>query len=88
MHDWKPALELTIAQLDDKDCAGLHADAARRLGDLFTQLTDEQFRADLLPVIKANKRGRELLAKYAAFESDTNPLLYMRAWLSQQLAAK
>jgi outer membrane protein assembly factor BamD (BamD/ComL family) len=88
MHDWKPALELTIAQLDDKNCAGLHADAARRLGDFFTQLTDEQFRADLLPVIKANKRGRELLAKYAAFESDTNPLLYMRAWLSQQLAAK
>ena len=57
LRDWKTALELTVAQLDDKDCAGLHGDAARRLGELFTQLTDERYRADLLPVIKASKRG-------------------------------
>ena len=88
MHDWKIALDLTVSQLDDPTCVGLHADAARRLGELFTQLTDERFRADLLPVIRAGKRGRELLGKFAAYESDTNPLLYMRAWLRGQLAGK
>ena len=88
LHDWKTALELTIAQLDDKNCAGLDGDAARRLGELFTQLTDERCRADLLPVIRASKRGRELLEKYVAFESDTHPLRYMKAWLHEQLVAK
>ena len=65
MHDWKTALELTVAQF-----------------------ADERHRADLLPVIKANRRGRELLAKYVAAESDAHPLHYMKAWLREPLAAK
>ncbi len=88
VRDWKTALELTLALLEDKDSVDLHDDAAQRLGKLFTQLTDDRFRADVLPIIKENKRGRELLARYAARESDSNPLFYMRAWLSEQLAAK
>jgi hypothetical protein len=87
LRDWKTALELTIAQLDDKDCAGLRDEAARRLGELFTLLTDERYRADLLPVIKTSQRGRALLEKYVAVESDTNPLRYMKVWVREQLAA-
>jgi hypothetical protein len=43
---------------------------------------------DILAVIKPNKRARELLGKYLAFESDTHPLLYLKTWLREQLAAK
>jgi hypothetical protein len=35
---------------------GLHADAARRLGEFFPRPTDERFCTDLLPVIRACKR--------------------------------
>ena len=87
LHDWKPALELTLAQLDDKDAGALKGTAANRLGDMFAQLADEKHRADLLPVIKANARGRALLATYLADESDAHPLRYMKVWLRVQLAA-
>ena len=88
MHDWKTALELTVAQFDDKEAGALFTSAANRLGDIFAQLADEKYRADLLPVIRANKRGRELLAKYLADESNAHPLRYMKAWLREQLAAR
>ena len=88
MRDWKTALELTIAQFDEKDAGALFTSAANRLGEIFAQLADEKHRADLLPVIKASKRDRELLAKYVADESDAHPLRYMKAWLREQLAAK
>ena len=88
MHDWKTALELTVAQFDDREAGALFTSAANRLGDIFAQLADEKYRADLLPVIRANKRGRELLAKYLADESNAHPLRYMKAWLREQLAAR
>ena len=88
MHEWKTALELTVAQFDDKDAGALFTSAANRLGEIFAQLAEEKYRADLLPVIKANARGRELLAKYIADESDAHPLRYMKAWLREQLGAK
>ena len=88
MHDWQTALDLTLAQFDDKNADALFSSAANRLGEIFALLADEKHRADLLPVIKANKRGRELLAKYLADESDAHPLRYMKAWLREQLAAK
>ena len=87
-RDWKTALELTVAEFNDKDAGALFGAAANRLGDIFAQLADEKFRADLLPAIKASPRGRELLAKYLADESDAHPLRYMKAWLREQLAAK
>ena len=87
-RDWKTALELTVAQFDNKDAGALFGAAANRLGEIFAQLADEKYRADLLPVVKANARGRELLAKYLADDSDAHPLRYMKAWLREQLAAK
>ena len=88
MHEWKTALELTVAQFDDRDAGALFTSAANRLGEIFAQLAEEKYRADLLPVIKAHKRGRELLEKYVADESDAHPLRYMKGWLREQLAAK
>ena len=87
-HDWKTVLDLTLAQLTGQENRGLDHEAADRLGDLFAQLADERYRADVLAVIKPNKHARELLAKYLDYESDTHPLLYMKTWVRQQLAAK
>lgn len=87
-HDWKTVLDLTLAQLAGHDNPGLNHEAADRLGDLFAQLADERYRADVLGAIKENKRAKELLSKYLAFESDTHPLLYLKPWLREQLAAK
>ena len=63
------------------------ADALRNTLDL-ARLADERYRADVLAVIKPNKHARELLAKYLDYESDTHPLLYLKTWVRQQLAAK
>ncbi|MEP6669468.1 MAG: hypothetical protein ABJF10_09965 [Chthoniobacter sp.] len=87
-HDWKTALELSIAQLAGHENSALNAETANRLGDLFAQLADERYRADVLAAIKDNKRAKELLLKYLAYESDTHPLLYLKSWLREQLAAK
>ena len=88
MREWKTALELTVAQFDDKDAGALFGAAANRLGEIFALLADEKYRADLLPAIKVSPRGRELLAKYLADENDAHPLRYMKAWVRAQLAAK
>ena len=88
MRDWKTALDLTLAQFDDRDAGALFTSAGNRLGEIFALLADEKSRADLLAVIKANPRGRELLAKYVADESDAHPLRYMKAWLREQLATR
>jgi outer membrane protein assembly factor BamD (BamD/ComL family) len=84
-RDWKTALALTAAQIDDKGAPALRGAAANRLGDLFDQLADERYRADILAAIKADRRGRELLTQYLAADSDTHPLRYMKAWLREQL---
>jgi len=88
-RDWKAALDLTLAQLDpahpDPD---YNYEAANRLGELFAQLADERYRVDLLETIKGNPRARDYLTKYLAYESDTHPLLYLKSWLREQLAAK
>lgn len=88
MRDWKTALDLTVAQFDDKDAGALFTSAANRLGEIFAQLADERYRADVLAAIRAGKRGRELLAQYLADEADAHPLRYMKAWLRGELAAK
>ena len=88
MRDWKAALALTIEQCDDPKAGALRTSAANRLGDIFRQLADERYRADLLPVIKASPRGRELLVTYLAADADAHPLRYLKTWLRGKLAAQ
>jgi hypothetical protein len=84
-REWKTALDLSLAQFDAMDDDSLSIHAGDRLGDLFATLADERYRADVLPVIKANPRARELLQQYLTGD---NPLRYMHAWLREQMAAK
>jgi len=87
-HEWKTVLDLSLAQLAGHDNPGLNHEVADRLGNLFAQLVDERYRFEVLTAIKESKRAKELLAKYLAVESDTHPLLYLKPWLREQLAAK
>jgi hypothetical protein len=86
-HEWKAALDLTLAQLDGQENPGLNHEAADRLGDLFAQLADDRDRMDVLATIKENKRAKELLEAYLAFDSDQHPLLYMKSWVRQPALA-
>ena len=87
-HEWKTVLDLTLAQLDGHENPALNTETAEELGDVFASLADERYRQDILAAIKENKRAKEMLEKYLAVESDQNPLIYMKAWLREQLAAK
>lgn len=86
-HEWKPALEMTTALIADSRRQDLQIPAALHLGTIFDQLADERYRADLLPVIKANPRARTLLLKYLVSDFDAHPLRYLDAWLREQLGA-
>jgi hypothetical protein len=91
-HDWENALTLSIAQLEDHADPSLDPEAADRLGDVFAQLTDEHFRADILAAIRSVPRARDLLAQYLApaeeYPIQDNPLRFMKSWLREQLAIK
>ena len=87
-HDWKTAIDLSLAQLDGHDNIALNTKAADRLGNVFAQIADERYRLDVFAAIKENKHARELFEKYLALEDDAHPLLYMKTWVRQQLAAK
>jgi len=88
LREWKTALEMSVRQLTDAEREDLQGAAAERIAALFNQLADERYRADVLPIIKADPKTRELLEKYLAVESTAHPLRYMGAWLRGQLAAK
>ena len=87
-HEWKSALEWTLAQLDDSAKPGLQVNAANRLGQLFAQLADERHRADILAAIKPGKRARERLGEYLDYDSDIHPLASMKTWMREQIGAK
>lgn len=87
-REWKTALEMSVRQLGDAEREDLQAAGAERIAEIFNQLADDRYRADVLPVIKADPKARALLGKYLAFESTAHPLRYMGAWLRGQLAAK
>jgi outer membrane protein assembly factor BamD (BamD/ComL family) len=93
LRDWKNALTLSIAQLEDHADPALDFEVANRLGDVFAQLTDEHFRADILSAIQSVPRAKEFLAQYLEgksedFESREHPLRFMKTWLREQLAIK
>jgi TolA-binding protein len=92
LHDWKNALALSIAQLEDHADPSLDVEAANRLGDLFALLADEHFRADILSAIQIVPRAKDFLARYIAPNEELplreNPLHYMNGWLREQLAIK
>jgi hypothetical protein len=92
-HDWKSALALSASQLEDHADPALDGDAANRVGEIFTQLTDERYRADILSAIHSDPHAKEFLTQYLAYEpegyeSKLCPLRFMKRWLREQLALK
>jgi TolA-binding protein len=92
-HDWKSALALSASQLEDHADPALDGDAANRVGEIFTQLTDERYRADILSAIHSEPHAKEFLTQYLAYEpegyeSKLCPLRFMKRWLREQLALK
>jgi TolA-binding protein len=90
MHDWERALDLTLAQLDDKSKPDLHPEAAVRLANIFAGLAQAEYRADLLDAIRSKPaailRLKEFLTE--APKERTHPLRYLVSYLSDQLKLK
>jgi len=90
MHEWGPALDMTLAQLDDKSKPDLQPEAAVRLASIFADLAQAEYRADLLDAIRSRPvaalRLKEFLTK--APTDRAHPLRYLVSYLSDQLKLK
>jgi hypothetical protein len=90
MHEWGQALDMTLAQLDDKSKLDLQPEAAVRLANIFADLAQAESRADLLDAIRSRPsamlRLKEFLAKAPADRA--HPLRYLVSYLSDQLKLK
>jgi hypothetical protein len=90
MHDWGPALDMTLAQLDDKTKSDLQPEAAVRLANIFADLAQAEYRADLIAAIRS--RPPALLRLKAFLEKGPNdrshPLRYLASFLNDQLKLK
>jgi len=85
-HAWKPALTLTLAQLADTAAPDLQPEAGIRLANIFAQLADAKYRADIMSAIKENPAAVPLLAQYLDIvpKNKSHPLRYLQAYLSDQ----
>ncbi len=90
MHDWGPALDLTLAQLADKSKPDLQPEAALRLANIFADLAQAEYRADLIAAIRS--RPQALLRLKAFLEKGptdrSHPLRYLASYLNDQLKLK
>lgn len=90
MHEWGKALDLTLAQADDKSHEDLQPEARLRLANIFADLEKAEYRADLLEAIRtrpaALRRLKEFLAK--APTDRAHPLRYLVSYLDDQLKLK
>ena len=87
-RDWGNALDLTMAEIDDRSKPYLRDEAALRLANIFSGLASKDYRADLLDVIGKRAEARSLLKMYLAtapMHSD-HPLRYLQAYLNDQLS--
>jgi TolA-binding protein len=87
MHDWPKALDLTVAQLNDKSKPDLQPEAGLRLANIFAALADAQFRADLMDAIRTRPAAMAQLKVFLAKASTDrgHPLRYLVSFLSDQL---
>ena len=83
-QDWKIALDLTLAALDDKRAPDLQERAALRLANIFSDgLADETERSRLLAAVKAQPGAKERLRQYLP-KSDY-PVRMLKSWVEAQL---
>jgi TolA-binding protein len=87
MHDLGPALDMTLAQLEDGSKLDLQPEAAVRLANIFADLAQAEYRADLIAAIgsrpPAALRLKQFLEKGASDRA--HPLRYLASYLNDQL---
>lgn len=87
MHDWGRALDLTLAQFEDKSKPDLQPEAGLRLVNIFAELAKAEFRADVLEAIRARPAAlpplKLFLAKAPADRG--HPLRYLVSFISDQV---
>jgi outer membrane protein assembly factor BamD (BamD/ComL family) len=87
MHEWAQALDMTLAQLDDKSKPDLQPEAAVRLANIFADLAQAEYRADLITAIRSRPpallRLKEFLEKGP--KDRAHPLRYLVSYLNDQL---
>jgi hypothetical protein len=90
MHGWGQALDMTLAQLDDKAKPDLQPEAAVRLANIFADLAQAENRADLVDAIRSRPtailRLKQFLEKGP--QDRTHPLRYLASYLNDQLKLK
>jgi len=85
-HDWKPALALTVTQLNDASNPDLQPEAALRLANIFANLASADYRADIMQAVKDTPAAIPLLTKYldCVTKDKSHPLRYLHAYLGDQ----
>jgi tetratricopeptide (TPR) repeat protein len=87
IHDWDQALDLTMAQLQDDSKRDLKPEASVRLANIFADLGQAEYRADLLEAIRARPDAIKYLKSFLerASKDRKHPLRYLQAYLGDQL---
>jgi len=90
MGQWDKALDLTLAQIADRNPGDLLGDAETRLANIFAELANVEHRPQLLEAIRKRPGCVPYLAAYvgAATNDMAHPLRYMQRYLSDQLHFK
>ncbi len=90
MHDWGPALDMTLAQLDDKTKPDLQPEASVRLANIFADLAKAEYRADLIAAIRSRPRAQLRLKEFLEKGPNdrSHPLRYLASFLNDQLKLK
>jgi TolA-binding protein len=87
--DWKPAVDLTVQQLD-KGSPDLKRDAVLRLANIFAELATAEHRTALIAAIRENPSALSWLKLYLAKAPNyrDHPLRFLGGYLQDQLGFK
>ena len=87
MHQWGEAIDLTLAQLDDRSKLDLQVEAAVRLANIFSELAQAEYRADVIDAIRSRPEATLRLSQFLerAPKDFTHPLRYLVSYLNDQL---
>jgi len=87
--DWKPAVDLTVRQLDEGK-PDLKRDAVLRLANIFAELATAEHRPALIAAIRENPSALSWLKLYLAKAPNyrDHPLRFMTGYLQDQLSFK
>ena len=90
MGQWDKALDLTLAQIADRNPGDLLGDAETRLANIFAELANVEHRPQVLEAIRKRPACLPYLAAYVGTATNdlAHPLRYLQRYLSDQLHFK